>query len=170
MSQQPINQAKFWIAGFTLIEMLIVITIMAVLSTGSVVSYRVFSQRQQVLQSAKNIQEAMRFAQKKARVGEKPAGCLAANQRLSGYQVTGAVNSATITVSAICVSPNATIQVTTYQLVGNVQLSAALSVTFVSITGGVLPAGTTTVRVGLGGYAYSFTVNQGGNISEGAYL
>ncbi|MEO8581864.1 MAG: type II secretion system protein [Patescibacteria group bacterium] len=147
--------------GFTLIEMLIVIAIFALLTGGAVVSYRAFYQRQQVLQSAKNLQEAMRFAQKKARVGEKPAGC----QTLNGYIVTGTTSSAIITLTADCT--NQDYVVTTATLAGSALLTTNLNKTFRVITGGVVNPG--TVSLVYGTYTYTFNVNVGGEITEGAY-
>lgn len=156
--QQPSKQS-----GFTLVEMLIVISVFALMTTGAVLSYRSFSQRQQVIQSAKNIQDAMRFAQKKSRVGEKPTGC----GTLSGYTVAGTTNSTTITLTAACTNPTQNYQVTTSTLVGGARLESAFSTTFGVITGGV--TGSNSVSVVLGSYTYTFNVNVGGDISEGAY-
>lgn len=141
--------------------MLITITILFLLTTGSIVSYRVFSQRQQIVQSVQNVQEAMRFAQKKARVGEKPTGCTT----LQGYRVSGTSGGQSVTIRAICSNQN--YDVTTYDLVGDATLSNNINVTFIVITGGA--SGTGTFRVSLGSYSYSFAVNQGGDISGGAF-
>lgn len=148
--------------GFSLIELLIVISLFAVLTSGAVINYRAFYQRQQVLQSVKNLQDAMRFAQKKARVGEKPAGC----QTLNGYAVTGTTGGTTITLVADCTNQDYAVS-TSISLVGNARLTANLNKTFRVITGGVVNPG--TVRITYGGYTYAFDVNEGGEISEGAY-
>ena len=154
--QQPSKQS-----GFTLVEMLIVIAVFALMTGGAVVTYRNFAQRQQVLQSAKNIQESMRFAQKKARAGEKPSGCTT----LNGYILAGTTSSTTLTLTADCT--NQDYQVTTGSLVGAARLASNISTSFHVITGGV--TGTNTVRVTLGSYTYRFDVNVGGDISEGSY-
>lgn len=148
-------------SGFTLIEMMIVISIFVIMSTGAVINYRAFNQRQQALQSAKNLQEAFRLAQKKARVGDKPTGC----QTLNGYLVTGTTSSTTITITADCT--NQDYQVSTAQLIGNARLQSNVSVTFRVISGGVVGSG--TIRTVVGSYIYAFDVNKGGEITEGQY-
>lgn len=147
--------------GFTLVEMLIVIGIFILMTGGAVVTYREFSRREQVVQSSKNIQEAMRFAQKKARAGEKPSGC----QTLNGYIVSGTTSSTTITLTADC--SNQDYAVTTMQLVGAARLSQSLNKTFRVITGGVVNPGSVSVQ--LDTIVYTFDVNIGGEITEGAY-
>lgn len=149
--------------GFTLIEMLIVAVIFVLISSGAFLNYRKFIRRQQVLQSAKNLQEALRVAQKKARVGEKPTGCVT----LNGYKVTVATNTRTIRIYAAC--SNQDYQVTTAELFGNARMTAPLVITFKVITGGVEGAG--PISVGYwGSYdIYTFNVNVGGEITEGAY-
>jgi prepilin-type N-terminal cleavage/methylation domain-containing protein len=148
-------------AGFTLVELMIVIVLFVMLTSGAVLSYRSFYQRQQVLQSAKNVQEAMRFAQKKSRVGEKPPGC----QTLNGYIVRGNSSSPTITLTADCT--NADYTVTTVSLVGNARLVSNLNTTFLVITGGVINPD--MVSVAYGSYMYTFEVNEGGEITDGDF-
>lgn len=148
-------------SGYSLVELLIVIVLFTMISSGAVVTYRAFYQRQQVLQSAKNLQDAMRLAQKKSRVGEKPTGC----QTLNGYIITGTTNSTTLTLTADCT--NQDYAVTTATLVGNARLSANLNKTFRVITGGVVNPG--TVSIVYGSYTYVFDVNIAGEITEGAF-
>jgi len=147
--------------GFTLIEVLIVIAIFLLLTVGAMVTYRTFSRRQQVFQSAKIVQEALRFAQKKARVGEKPAGC----QTLQGYSVRGTTNSATLTLYAEC--SNQDYSVSTMNLIGGGRLRQNITVVFQVISGGV--TGTGDIDVGDGQYTYEFTVSRGGEITEGDF-
>ncbi len=147
--------------GFSLIELLIVIALFVLLTSGAVLNYRAFNQRQQVLQSAKNVQEALRFAQKKARVGEKPTGCVT----LNGYKVSGTTASTQVILTADCT--NQDYQVTSLSLVGNARLTVNLDKTFSVITGGVVNPGTIAIRYGA--YTYAFDVNVGGEITEGAY-
>jgi prepilin-type N-terminal cleavage/methylation domain-containing protein len=150
-------------AGFTLIELLIVAVIFVLISSGAFLNYRKFTRRQQVIQSVANLQEALRLAQKKARVGEKPSGCVT----LNGYKVTAATNTRTIRIYAACSDLDH--QVTTAELVGNARMTVPLDVTFKVITGGVENAG--AVRVGYWGNfeIYRFYVNSGGEITQGDY-
>lgn len=158
---------SFWLntfdknSGFSLVELLIVLALFVMLSTGAVATYRAFYQRQQVLQSAKALQDSMRLAQKKARVGEKPPGCVT----LNGYMVSATTNSTSVTLTADC--SDADYVVTTATLVGNARLVSNLNMTFRVITGGVLNPGTVQLRYNT--YTYAFDVNIGGEITEGQY-
>lgn len=147
--------------GFTLIEMLIVIMIFTLITTGAVVTYRNFSRRQQVLQSAKVVQELMRFAQKKARVGEKPSSCAI----LNGYRVTAGNGATEVVLTADCT--NNDYIVTRGSLIGSAHMSNAVSMTFKVISGGV--SGSGAVDISLGSYTYEFTVSRAGEISEGDF-
>lgn len=149
-------------AGFTLVEILIVLSIFILLVTGALVTYRTFSRRQQVLQSALNVQEALRFAQKKARVGEKPPGC----QTLQGYSVRGTTSSQILSLYAEC--SNQDYLVSTLRLVGTAQLSQNITVVFQVISGGV--SGTGNIDLNNASFSYRFTVNRGGEISPGDFL
>lgn len=148
--------------GFTVIELLIVVLIMALLAGAGFFSIRAFSRRQQVVQSAKNVQEILRFAQKKARVGEKPTGCVT----LNGYLVQGTTASSLITVSARCTNQNYV--VTTVNLTDPTRLSQNLNMTFLVLQGGVQNPGDITLTNGA--YSYRFSVQVGGDISEGRFL
>ena len=148
--------------GFTLIELLVSMLIMAILAGVGFISIRTFSQRQQVVQSVKNLQQELRFAQKKARVGEKPTGCVT----LNGYIIQGTTSSRTISVIADCVNQDYT--VTTINLNDPTRLSQNLNMTFRVLQGGVVNAGNITLSNGA--YSYRFTVNAGGDISEGNFL
>jgi prepilin-type N-terminal cleavage/methylation domain-containing protein len=154
--------------GFTLIEVLVSVTLMIVLTSGAIASYRVFLQRQQVLQSARNVQQMFTVAQKKARVGEKPAGC----QTLQGYAVQGIANGNIISVNAVCRNGGAEQRytVSTTTLVGNSRLEQAVDATLKVLTGGITAGTDVTVTITNSVNRFQFTVNRGGGISEGQYV
>ncbi len=58
-------------SGFTLIELLIVFSLMAILMAVGITSYRNFSQRQILVQAAKELKSNLRLIQQKAITGEK---------------------------------------------------------------------------------------------------
>ena len=60
--------------GYTLIEILVGLTIVSLLFSSGYVSFRDFSRRQAVSGIAKNIQGDLRLAQQAALAGQKPAG------------------------------------------------------------------------------------------------
>lgn len=148
-------------AGFTLIELLVSITIMLLLMGFGIAAYLTLNSRQELLTSSKQLQQFMRAAQKKARAGEKPAGC----DQLQGYQVSvSAAAGATVQLQAVCVSGTFTRD--SFVFPASVHANSALSMQFNSLSGGVAGAGVVTLSGG-GGKTYTFTVDLGGQITEG---
>lgn len=68
--------------GYTLIEILVVLTIIGLIFAFGYANFRDFSRRQAVASAAKLIQGDLRFAQGNAITGQKPSGC---NETLSSY-------------------------------------------------------------------------------------
>ena len=62
-------------AGYTLVELIIVIVISALLLTVSYAQYREFSRRQEVQVARRQIEGDLRRAQADALAGRKPSGC-----------------------------------------------------------------------------------------------
>ena len=58
-------------AGFTLVELVVVISIMAVVLAGGVASFRKFSQKQILTDAARELKNTLRLAQTNAATGEK---------------------------------------------------------------------------------------------------
>jgi len=76
-------------AGFTIIELLVVISIMGILLGASLVYYQSFNRRQILGQAAKDLENNLRLAQSQALAGEKPEDwCQAEDKRLVGYRLT----------------------------------------------------------------------------------
>ena len=86
--------------GFTLIEILISLTIIGLLFGFGFANFRDYSQRQQLLSVARNIQGELRLIQGKASAGEKPIGC----DTLSSYSFL--INAASYQIAAVCGSGN----------------------------------------------------------------
>lgn len=79
--------------GFTLVEILISLTVVGLLFGFGFVNFRDFSRRQQVLGEARAVAGELRLAQSKATVGEKPADvkCTGVNTLSSyGFQILDA--------------------------------------------------------------------------------
>ncbi len=151
--------------GFTLIELLVSVTILIMLFGFGMTSYLHFNDNQTAIVAGQQLQLMLRTAQKKARVGDKPIGCVA----LQGYQVSGstAVN-AVIQLNTICDNGVLTLA-ESYTLPNGVRLSQALLMKFKVLTGGTDQPGTVTLT-GSTGTTYSFTVGAGGDIGEGAIV
>jgi prepilin-type N-terminal cleavage/methylation domain-containing protein len=84
--------------GYTLIEILVVLTIIGLLFNFGYVSFRDFSRRQAVAGAAKTIQGDLRLAQENATSGQKPSGC---NTTLDSYGFN-VQSSSRYTIEANC--------------------------------------------------------------------
>lgn len=158
--------------GFTVIELLVAVSIFIVLATIGMVSYSDFNRRQQITQSAKEVQTFLRSAQKKARVGERPAGC----SSLRGYRVQAHASLLRLILSAECAGATPLVEIATFELPHNTRLSAATDISFNVLAGGVtlntagsLPATITVQSIqSANPYRYAFQIDAGGSVSEGS--
>lgn len=71
--------------GFSLVELMVTVTIMLALTGGGIAGYLNLRSRQNLVNAGKEVEQLLRSAQKKARVGDKPSGCTGA---LTGYRVS----------------------------------------------------------------------------------
>ncbi|MBI2590672.1 MAG: prepilin-type N-terminal cleavage/methylation domain-containing protein [Candidatus Blackburnbacteria bacterium] len=108
--------------GFTLIEILVGLTIMAVLFGVGYASYREFARRQTLNTAFDRIKNGLSLAQQLALVGDKPSGC----QRLNGYKVD--FTSGSFTVSADCT--NEDYEIRRVSLPGGITFSGASSILY----------------------------------------
>lgn len=116
--------------GYTIIEILIVLSILVLLFFGGYGAYREFARRQILDNFYKEMRTDLGFARELAISGEKPTGC---SGTLSGYQVDFA--SGVYNISAVCAS---NVLVRSRSIPGDVQVSG-----FVSFSYKVLGQGTT---------------------------
>ena len=86
--------------GFTLIELITAITIMALLSTVGIASFVNYSRSQQVFTATQNVVTALQLAKANASSQVKPASC--ASETLSGYHVSIDANGNTYALEAVC--------------------------------------------------------------------
>jgi prepilin-type N-terminal cleavage/methylation domain-containing protein len=145
--------------GFSLIEMLVAITIMMILVGMGVAAFLTFNDRQTLVQAAKTVQGHMRAAQVKARAGDSPAGC----SGLQAYAVRMAVNSNILRLVAVC--ENGEVAYQQHELPTSVAADSAVDIQFFGLHGGV--NNPSTVTLGSQSWQYSFFVSKGGEISEG---
>lgn len=88
---------NFRIVGYTLIEVLVGITIVSLLFVGGYTAYRDFARRQVLTAAADTLKSNLDLARQKASSAEKPAGC---TNVLSGYEVT--FTNTTYTIAPKC--------------------------------------------------------------------
>lgn len=105
--------------GFTLVEILVTISIMGLLLTTGLVYYQDFNRRQILNQAVKDLSSDLRLAQSRALAGEKPLGwCDGEGETLVGYRLEF-VTETEYQLLAICSSSE--LQVTkTVELPSNV--------------------------------------------------
>lgn len=153
--------------GFTLIELIVSVTIMILLVGGGIAAFITFNDKQQLQGSTKMLQTYMRTAQTKARVGDRPEDC----DRLLGYQVGVAQGTSTITLAAICgeTGNETELVVQTAELANvesiEVEGGGNLEVLFKVLHGGTEDSGDITVY-STGGASETFRVSAGGEISD----
>lgn len=159
------------VAGFTLIEMVVVVGLMGLLLGGSIVGYRKFNDRQLVIQAGKEFISVLRTAQKRASVGDKPdvVGCNG-GQTLDGYRVQALSDESTYTLSAVCDGSSVSTQ--SYSIASAVIFKQNVDVQFQVLSRGVIfGAGGSSVTLQMGtaqspGYLYTVQVTRSGEIYE----
>ena len=87
--------------GFTFIELLIGLVIMAIIFSIGFANYREFSSRQKIEGATREIKADLRLAQQKATIGSKPTWCDINGYDLTGYRVWRA-SSTSYSVRALC--------------------------------------------------------------------
>lgn len=148
-------------SGFTLLELLISVTIMMLLVGLGVASFITFNERQQLVGAAKELQEFFRSAQTRSRTGDIPTGC----GTFSGYNVQMAIDNPSVQMYAVCSTGNVLRSEKT--LTGSVRPTVAINMTFLSLKGGVTNASSVVLRLPSGDLTYSFRVTEGGEITQG---
>lgn len=84
--------------GFTLIEVMVAVLILAMVTVGGIAAYSKVRDRRAVQADAANVVEFLRLTQRKALAGEKPSDC--GTQTLQGYEVE--VETDNLTAAAVC--------------------------------------------------------------------
>ncbi len=141
--------------GFSLIELLVVFTIVTIISGIGFASFVSYSQRQIVVQAASNMKQAIDLAKFNAQSSVKPAGCDDSDD-LTFYQF--GVNVETYDTTASCGGNNPVMQTGT--LPGNVTFDGAETdcddITFYVLTGVVEGA---PCSIKLTGYGNEVTIS-----------
>jgi type II secretory pathway pseudopilin PulG len=154
--------------GFTMIELMVSISIMILLVGGGIASFITFNDKQQLQGSTKMVQTYLRTAQTKARVGDRPEEC----SRLDGYEVQVPQGSTTLSLVAICEGDGTEVPVqsTTLEKVESISFEGGeLSILFKVLHGGTEDEGTVTIT-STNGATEQFNVSAGGEITELGYV
>ncbi len=128
--------------GFTLIELIVVFSVIAILSTIGIASFVNYSRSQSIQTSASNLTLILDLAKSRASSQVKPSQCLGS---LNGYQVD-ILSVTTYSLSVLCPEVHL-IQTATLPDNGNIKFNLALgqttttSIFFPVITSGVRGAG-----------------------------
>lgn len=94
--------------GFTLIEILVTLTIMGLLFGFGFAGFRDFSRRQAVASAGRMVIGDLRLAQQKSLSGEKPSGCTGSLLRYDFNRVAGGLSYQII---AVCSGGNNTVNI-----------------------------------------------------------
>lgn len=152
-------------AGFTLVEMLVTVSIMLILVGGGIANFVRFNERQLVQSNGKEVKSLIEAGRARARSGDTPDGCAG----LQGYRVTGLANSDVVNLEAVCGNDDYVVSTHTLPTRGagasmSVRFASDTEVTFKLLHGGV--EGDTDINLVTvpERYTYTFTINPAGNI------
>lgn len=144
--------------GFTLVELLIVISITAIVTTVGIASYIDFNRAQIVNQAAKKIVQDLRMAQSLATNNQKTPGCLGT---INNYTFTRSGLSYSISIN--CEGPAYTETVKTGSVAG-VGLSGFTAAKFKVLRQGVVMTGRSNLTVSGFGKTKTISVDPAGAI------
>lgn len=168
--------------GFTLVEMMVAISIMLMIAGGGIAAFIRFNDKQTVQVAVKDLQTLLRAAQTKAKVGENAESCrtnyLPTVLNLRSYRVNIDEGDNMAILSAVCTDqkfpPYGRIEYIERSRINfdsnvtaRIKGGGNLDVEFLSLLGGVDGAG--IVEISRTGYIYEFEITSGGEIREGAF-
>lgn len=152
--------------GFTLIEMLVTITVAMLVIGGGLVAYLSFNERQNIIAASNQLQLVLRTAQTKARIGDRPSSC----DHLQSYSVLIRAGSNQLKTLANCA--NGSHDVKTDDMPISVTARTSVTPEFLVLTGGVSGAGKITLQAEVMGTLtlYELEVTQGGELINTGFI
>ncbi|MEP7167382.1 MAG: type II secretion system protein [Candidatus Woesebacteria bacterium] len=164
-------------AGYTLVELLVVIVIIGITLTGAFAGYRTFNNRQIVTTSGKELLVALRQVQAGASSGTKtPASC--AGTQLVGHRIQAAAASLgkytlTEVYASACNAGSNQYFIKDVILPSTLHFSGAFTITFTGLSGGATLSGASPMTIRLcnnncanGAVNYSMSVSNTGSIQD----
>ena len=150
--------------GFTLVELLIVVTILVTLLGVGLASFNSFNRRERLKQAALTLKSNLRFAQTKSISVEKPdSGCT------EFVGMTVRFTATTYAVSHTCTPEGDVGDAETVILSGATFSPIPSAFTFVSRSNSLSPAATQTITLMNGSESYVLTVAANGSVSDGGF-
>lgn len=116
--------------GFTLIEVLIALTIIAGLFSFGYANFRNFSRRQATVNTAKELESAINLTKEFALSGNKPAGC-SDTEPLDGYKISFNQVAETYSIFAVCAGIDESVGRTSIPLSVGTNLSLGQATNFI---------------------------------------
>lgn len=160
-------------SGFTLIELIIVISVILVISITTLLNYNSYTDKQRVKQAGLTLRSDLRLAQTKAISGQKPFLC-DETTILEGYTVSFSTvcgSSGCYTIQPRCSTAGVTVdttnETTTVYLPSGINFDRSYDpVTFSAVTGVTdLTSNLSLVLTGAG-VTYTVTVTPSGSVSD----
>lgn len=151
--------------GYTLIEIIVVVTIMGLLVGGSIAGFNTLNQRQTILSAGREVSSIMRTAQQRAISGLKPTAGIC--DQLLGYSVKGTINSSTYTLNTVCLNSGAPVTrvVQTYRLATGITFVSTFTVQFNVQTGGA-GGNIGDLKLKSSAHVYTMNISSAGDITE----
>lgn len=144
--------------GFTFIELIIVVAIIALVSGGGVATFLNLRDRRAILADARLVENTLRTAQSKALGGEKPSDCDGVS--LTGWQVR--FGGSTVYLSAVC--PGGTPTELEFPMASSTLQASVTPVVFGVVKGGATISTIDVCQIG-GSIHYRLNVNRAGAIN-----
>lgn len=146
-------------AGFTLIELIVVVAITLMISGVAIATYTRSQAKQSAFNDARLVSDLIQSAQRLVLAGSKPQGCLLST--LDKYQVR-IISNTQVDLWAICSGSDSVVQ--SVELTTDVISSPAVGtrIDFPVLLGGVTP--TTVVLCG-SGFEFNITIGNAGAVS-----
>lgn len=173
LAPTPLNK------GFTLLEMVITVAIMAILVTATIVNFTRFNEKKQVETSVEGVKAFIKVAQRKAQAQDTPHECVVLSgyvNPLQAYRVTSAGNNR-LNMQANCGErdqlnlPGQLFgEVSTYVLPSGVTLDTTFDMRFFVLYGGAENIGGRDITISKNDFEYTFSVLDTGEVTEGNWI